>query len=120
MKKKYYWKVVRILDTGIYGSCIIKSGKYSLYYNIGIPTKSAMDENGIFVFNTRESARRFKNDIFDPDCMYVKIFKCEVHGKEVNNPTYYSTLALIDGCKRDFGISFPRGTKSFPSITLIK
>jgi hypothetical protein len=121
MKKtqKYYWKLVRINenDPTTFTSFIIKRGKYSLIYKIGERTESAMDENGVFVFNTRKNARKFRKNTCS---LGVKIFKCMVHGKEISNPVYYSIAGLDRGQKYQHPFSFPEGTKSFPSITLVK
>lgn len=120
MKQKYYWKVVKIVtDTsGAYASALISGGKYHLFYHIGVPTKSAMQENGIFVFTTRKQARNFRSNLLFKRNM--RIFKCEVEGKEIKNPVYYSTLDLTINRKHYLGYIFPQGTRSFPSITLIK
>ena len=116
--QKYYWKLVRPTDDfDTFTSCIIR-GKYSLRYKLGERTESAMDENGVFVFNTRKDARRFKNSIYSPG---VKIFKCMVHGKEIFDPVYYFTIDLTEGNKfKSVYTKFPQGTKSFPAITLVK
>lgn len=120
MKKKYYWKVVKSVLPEIYKiyrSCVISEGKYSLEYRVGIPTKSAMKENGIFVFDTRENARYFKHNEGGI------IFKCEVEGNEIECPTFYAIWDLKIGERIviDYGDdSFPEGTKSFPSVTLVK
>lgn len=50
----------------------------------------------------------------------MRIFKCKVEGKEIKNPIYYDTYDLVLGKKIYQGLWFPIGTKSFPSITLIK
>ena len=123
MKKtqKYYWKLVRINknDPTTFTSSIIRSGKYALSYKIGIPTKSAMDENGIFVFNTRKNARAFKGNIYQ---FSGRIFKCTVQGKEILNPVYYNSYILTNFDKKEPSTinTFPEGTKSFPAITLVK
>lgn len=120
MKKKYYWKAVTIVtDTdGAYASAFISGGKYRLFYHIGVPIKSAMKENGIFVFNTRKQARNFRSHLLLKH--NVRIFKCEVEGKEIQRPVYYDVSELTINKKRVIGYSFPCGTRSFPSITLIK
>ena len=120
MKKKYYWKVVKIItDTGgAYASAFISGGKYRLFYHIGVPTKSAMKRNGVFVFNTRKQARNFRSHLLLRHSM--RIFKCEVDGKEILSPVYYNTLDLTINKKHLLGYMFPRGTRSFPSVTLIK
>jgi len=116
--QKYYWKIVRPINySDAFTSCIIR-GKYSLRYKIGERTESAMDENGVFVFNTRKHARKFKNSVCSPG---VKIFKCMVHGKEITDPVYYFTIDLSEGNKyKSIYTKFPDGTKSFPAITLVK
>jgi len=123
MKKpqKYYWKVVSLVgnDPNEFTSCVIKHGIYSLRYEIGKRTKSAMTENGIFVFDTRKNARQFKHTLFFST---TRIFRCMVHGKEIIHPIFYATYELNRyGKKSQFTRrTFPKGTKSFPAITLIK
>ena len=112
--KKYYWKVVKVVSPGIFKSCIISKGIYSLYYGVGVPTKSPMTENGIFVFDTRESARDFKPNEGGT------IFKCEVEGKEIEHPTFYDIWDLKTGRRVGLNGSFPNGTRSFPLVTLVK
>lgn len=120
MKKNYYWKVVRVTPIlGTYKSSFIRQGKYCLYYKVGIPTKSAMSENGIFVFETRKQARSFSKNFCKKT---FRIFKCKIHGPEVKNPIFYDTWNLMFTDKKSTGhySSFPNGTRSFPSITLIE
>ena len=112
--KKYYWKVVKFVSPGVYRSCVISMGKYSLNYQVGIPTKSPMKENGIFVFNTRESARDFRRNEGGT------IFKCKVEGEEIECPTFYAIWDLKKGRRVGMDDSFPKGTKSFPSVTLVE
>jgi len=119
MKKKYYWKVVRVVSPRTFKSAYINKGDYSLTYKVGIPTKSPMEENGIFVFGTRKNARNFIK--FDLAYKTLRIFKCKVEGEEIPNPIRYVTMWLSYGEKHKSIISsFPFGTKSFPSVTLIK
>lgn len=115
--KKYYWKVVRPINSyspGIFKSCVIGIGIYSLLYKIGVPTKSAMKENGIFVFETRKNARKFNCN------QGGTIFKCEVEGEEIKCPKFYNIYDLENNNKYLASHSFPEGTRSFPSVTLIK
>jgi hypothetical protein len=112
--KKYYWKVVKFVSPEVYRSCVISKGKYSLEYRVGVPTKSLMKENGIFVFDTRESAIDFRRNEGGT------IFKCEVEGNEIECPTFYAIRELKMGGRIGMDDSFPEGTKSFPSVTLIK
>ena len=114
--KKYYWKVVKKDNAlpGWYRSCVIGYGIYSLTYKIGISTKSAMKENGIFVFDTREDARDFRRNEGGT------IFKCKVEGEEIECPTFYAIWDLKKGRRVGMDDSFPQGTKSFPSVTLVK
>ena len=67
-----------------------------------------MKENGIFVFDTRESAREFNRT------QRGTIFKCEVEGAEIEWPTFYNLYDLENGEKYLARHSFPFGTKSFP------
>lgn len=115
-KEKYYWKVVRKDQTlpGLYKSCVIDYGRYSLKYKIGRPTKSAMKENGILVFNTKKNARDFNRK------QNGKIFKCKVKGREIKFPVFYSIYELELGNRVPSHVIFPFGTRSFPSVTLVK
>ena len=118
MKKKYYWKAVKVESPGLFKSCYINDGRYSLKYRIGISTQSAMIENGIFVFDTRKNARKFISQLFDRK--NKRIFKCKVEGEEIKNPVLYDTLDLMNNKKSYQYGRFPDGTRSFPSVTLIK
>jgi len=120
--QKYYWKLVSVTrNPELFTSCIIKCGIYSLRYKIGIPTTSAMSENGIFVFNTRKNAREFETNLCQPGSRY-KIFKCTVQGEEITNPRYYNTYVLGNFEEKEISTTarFPEGTKSFPAVTLVK
>lgn len=124
--QKYYWKVVDITDDPTtFTSCIVNEGKYCLTYKVGKQTKSAMTENGVFVFDTRESARIFKKVFVDCNTdgeTNYKVFKCIVHGEEITNPIYYTIwqLSRLNVKCHDAYSKFPKGTKSFPAITLVK
>ena len=118
--KKYYWKIVMdSFEPGVFTSCIIDEGQYCLTYKVGERTKSAMDENGIFVFDTRKNARAFQRSMCISDS---RIFKCTVQGEECYYPVYYNSYVLkhFDMKESSTTNKFPDGTKSFPAITLIK
>lgn len=99
MKTKYYWKVVKkTYNPNIWASSLI-TGKYSLEYQIGMITKSAMDENGIFVFKTRDRARKYKKNYSNfPGFTILKVLPV---GREIseNKIKFYDYRELRSGVK---------------------
>jgi len=121
MKKKYYWKVVAVDSIKKeYISSIIRVGCYKVIYKVGEFVKSSVEENGLMVFNTRAQARDFKQKVWN--IANPTIFKAEVNGEEITNPTYYTISCLQDGvCSLPyFSHIFPNGTRCFPEVKLIK
>lgn len=118
MKTKYYWKVVRETSVkGIFKSASVINGIYCLKYSIGLPTLSAMDENGIFVFKTRNQARVFKKDLGNFGG-YLRILKVKVFGDEIdiNSLSLYDLWELWAGYKLKKLMPVPLGTTSFPVV----
>ena len=115
--KKYYWKVVRVID-GKYVSCIIREGPFKVMYKLGEFVKASVPGTGLMVFNTRENARRFKS-CFEEHT--PTIFKVEVSGTEVVNQPHYSYYNLKKGIIEISPISgFPEGTVAFPEVMLVE
>lgn len=86
MKEKFYWKVVKKSTSGLYQSLITSfisndydNNPFLLYYNIGQITVPRYANSKIFVFNTRQQARKW---IKSDGMINYKILKCRV-----TNPT---------------------------------
>ena len=120
-KEKYYWKVVKVDNSGLYTSAAIETGKYLLFYEVGKQTTAL--SQGVFVFTTRHQARIYKGGNETQFSRY-KILKVRVTGEEIKNPEFYSLYQLELG-RLIFHTSlitadFPKGTKCFKSIIPIE
>ena len=112
-KEKYYWKVVREID-GKYYSAAIYYGKYCLEYKIGEEIVAPIQ--GIFIFDTKEDAVKFKNGT--PG---FEILKVKSTGEEIATPIFYHIEDLEDNYITTYeSRKFPPGTKCFKSIIPIE
>jgi len=118
--KKYYWKVVCINDKSQYTSAIIRKGCYKAIYKVGEFISAPIPANGLMVLATRQQARKFKRSVFSG--AKPTIFKAEVKGDEITEPTYYYLDFLEEGHIEvpHYQCRFPEGTHCFPQVKLIK
>ena len=119
MKKKHYWKVVRVTDAKEYTSCMVNKGKYMATYKVGEYISAPIITNGLLVFRTRKDARSFMyfNCLNDEN---MQIFRVKVRGNQILNPIKYYVYDLVrsDRFKHSNNV-FPEGTCAFPEVMLV-